>query len=149
MTRINSTLNNVLKKLKIKYNYNEEIKAYFMKVGLPNDEKIDIVLIVEDKLEAIKLIVPRMYNIPNNTLRQTKKYIADFNLDSIIYGTLSIHEFKKLRVVTYATGIMITKSKSEQVLLEELQEIFSYIGFLHIRINKDLDKNNALEKNKK
>ncbi|MCM3368614.1 hypothetical protein V2B35_14730 [Bacillus safensis] len=150
MTKINLMLDNVLNKLKIKYNYKEEMNAYFTKVNLPNDEIMNIALVVEDKIEAIKLIAPTFYKISNNTLRQTKNYIAEFNLNSIVYGTLSVHEFKKRRSVTYTTGIMITKSKSEQVLLEELQEIFSYVGFLHKRIGIDLDKNNnALEKSKK
>ncbi|MCY8187665.1 hypothetical protein MOC46_08265 [Bacillus spizizenii] len=127
-----------LEELNLKhYRYLDDLEGFIFKLEMPNNKMLDVIIIGEEKLGSVRMVVPEVWVIKSK-MREIKKYVYNFNNMKILYGTLSIYNSKKKRLVSYSTAIPMTKSKTKNILKEELRELLNYVGYINHVLSKDL-----------
>lgn len=130
-----------MENLEIKnYNFFKELNAYTLDIEYDNDLEVAIAIQGDDKINMIRIMVPKLYLIEEEKYKDIVEFIMEYNQSSIIYGTLALGKTKDNRqFITYNHCVCMERGENSIFHSEELNEFFNYIGFMVEDIHRKLD----------
>lgn len=140
MDRYLKQLIDVLDKMKLEYELNEEKMRVELGFRTPNDRKVEVIIAVQTNIGAIKMFVPYLSQFPIEDAGKIFLLINKFNR-KLIFGGLSVRAHKKEELILeFSQGISLDRGEEGHLFVGEIEDLISYIAFLLEKVVPDIKK---------
>ncbi|MFJ8071619.1 hypothetical protein ACIQZD_22140 [Peribacillus sp. NPDC096447] len=138
MTIINK-IKLAIDELELKAKLIEDLDAYTFNVILKEDLNFLMVIQSNEKVNCIRIMVPKLFQFPEEMLKEISEFIMDYNATSIIFGTLALGKTKDgVRFITYSHAISMERGDNPTFNSMELDEYINYASFLYRDVQEEL-----------
>lgn len=131
----------VLEKMELEYELNEEKKRVELGFRTPNDRKVEVIIAVQTNIGAIKIFVPYLTQFPIDAAAGKLFFLVNKFNRKLIFGGLSVRAHKKEELILeFSQGISLERGEDGHLSVGEIEDLISYIAFLMDKVVLDIKK---------